>query len=607
MSTESNTPARLDEACRILTVASSLAAAHSFINRLKALSPGSQNDTPTPESEAATIIPWTISNRYYTADVHFSLRVIHALSAAEFDHPQPPPAVIYVWVQGEPYAKHVEELSRLIGEYEPEVALAVQIPRSGSTDGLTEVGEDSADTMQNDSDVDATLMSYRFEYVDATGEMVTRRPRNNNDNAEDGANVDVKEEDEDDLRSGDDIPHLPRVLDALSTIMWPSMKSAKKTNAKPTGLDAKSKREHDAILEELLSHDSGVSPSSLNVNVDAKDAYAEGEGDLLAQMQEIVKASGQQKRSAAACFAANNPPSSMDSPLSPFDFDAASKRLPLQLQTNAASKQRPWLSAQSSWNTFSSSSSTTSLGLGGDGDIIASPTDTEMDTRTPFGTRGPSAAGEERGGKFSLGFEDDFTVFVSAPAVATPDPSNATPSALETPGLNNVPSTSGLGPASARVGYPYRSLGSVSDFGGSDDGREEAPYSNLDDDVYSSGDDGDDDLPTEEEVRETSAKIFGSAGRGDVAGGSVPKVKRDVPAALAIPSDAVEDQDEEEDGQGEGGDGEDVAPFDLEKVLNALQQFKTDIAGMDGEEERRRAAARVALGLVYGLEGGVRN
>ena len=43
------------------------------------------------------------------------------------------------------------------------------------------------------------------------------------------------------------------------------------------------------------------------------------------------------------------------------------------------------------------------------------------------------------------------------------------------------------------------------------------------------------------------------------------------------------------------------AAFDLSRVFSALQGMKDEIAGMEDEDERRRAAARVALGLVYGL------
>ncbi len=36
--------------------------------------------------------------------------------------------------------------------------------------------------------------------------------------------------------------------------------------------------------------------------------------------------------------------------------------------------------------------------------------------------------------------------------------------------------------------------------------------------------------------------------------------------------------------------------------MNALQGMKAEIADMEEESERRKAAARIALGLVYGLE-----
>jgi hypothetical protein len=49
-------------------------------------------------------------------------------------------------------------------------------------------------------------------------------------------------------------------------------------------------------------------------------------------------------------------------------------------------------------------------------------------------------------------------------------------------------------------------------------------------------------------------------------------------------------------------EGSEDAPFDLNRVFSALQGMKEEISLLDDEEERKRAAARVALGLVYGLE-----
>ena len=64
--------------------------------------------------------------------------------------------------------KHVEEIARLmkLREYEPEVALAVRI-RGGA--GTKEIGSGGGggDGGEN-GDIDSMLMSFGFEYVDAT-------------------------------------------------------------------------------------------------------------------------------------------------------------------------------------------------------------------------------------------------------------------------------------------------------------------------------------------------------------------------------------------------------------------------------------------------------
>ena len=59
------------------------------------------DDKLNPHSSDENIFPWTIMNRYYIADVHFAAHVIHAISPMAFDRPHTPPAVIYVWVDGE--------------------------------------------------------------------------------------------------------------------------------------------------------------------------------------------------------------------------------------------------------------------------------------------------------------------------------------------------------------------------------------------------------------------------------------------------------------------------------------------------------------------------
>lgn len=308
--------------------------------------------------------------------------------------------------------------------------------------------------------------------------------------------------------------------------MWPSMKSGHKGSAGGE-FDNKSRRQRDLILEELLHpYGHGTMPLS------AIHRESEDEDDLADDMQEVLRSEERKSKGISDT-------TKIDVPKISTEGDYAGNTL--------------------SWLTINS---------GKTGDGVFSPIDSmslspfDTGSSTPFGIK------DQPTGKFSIGFEDDFTAFVSAPAVNIEEAPDAI--GYRKPQDSPMPSAlrSGtLEPGSASV--RYQSLGS--DFGGSDFGDEEPMYESLDDD----GDSEDDDLPTKEEIRETSGKIFGKV----VAG--TPLVEGD-----------ADDTD---------GD-ERVVPFDLSQVMDALQQFKSDISGMDDEEERRKAAAKVALGLVYGLE-----
>jgi len=161
-----------DPSCRILIISSSLDGALAFIQRIKA-------DDEREHSEPEYKIPWTITNKYYSANVHFAAHTVNEFSA---DLLEGVPAVVFVWTRGEAYRDDVEKLSVDIQEYEPEVSLAVRI------DG---------DDEEENGEIDQFLSSRGFEYVW------------------------VRDDDGDD---DDDVPNFPRVIDALSTVMWPSMK-----------------------------------------------------------------------------------------------------------------------------------------------------------------------------------------------------------------------------------------------------------------------------------------------------------------------------------------------------------------------------------------------
>lgn len=94
-------------------------------------------------------------------------------------------------------------------------------------------------------------------------------------------------------------------------------------------------------------------------------------------------------------------------------------------------------------------------------------------------------------------------------------------------------------------------------------------YSFLDSDYEDDEDDEDEDdleIPSEKDVQETANVLLGLP-RGSAAGTG--------------------------EGQGEH--------VDLNNVFNTVQGYRDQIAKMVDDDERRRTAARVALGLVYGL------
>lgn len=177
--------------------------------------------------------------------------------------------------------------------------------------------------------------------------------------------------------------------------------------------------------------------------------------------------------------------------------------------------------------------------------------------------------------KERLGFEDDFTVFVSAPPSTDPDISTAS---FTADGEETEETKDGV----LSVGTLYTALKSVEDLSLT----EGTPRHDV-------ADDEDEGMPTKDEIRQTAGIIFG-AKASSAAPSEGPLGRKSL--------DLEDDNNDRTDDLGLGDPDADFSSFDLPRVFSALQGMKAEIAAMTDPEEKRRAAAKVALGLVYGLE-----
>ncbi len=219
------------------------------------------------------------------------------------------------------------------------------------------------------------------------------------------------------------------------------------------------------------------------------------------------------------------------------------KTFVMDTERKSQTRERPWVST--SPTTTASTSNLT---------MSPSEMNDEAHSMSPFQMHRPVLGDERQKEELSLRFDDDFTVFVSAPHREAVEEEKT----IHSTGLDFGKIGPPGGGLTAEHGFRYQSLGSVSDFGEDDDIQDDGHYEVLEDG------DLDEDIPTKAEIEDTRRRIFGHSGALD------------------------------EEGQ---------RGFDLEKTFGVLQEYKGEIAGMDNNEERRSTAARVALGMVYGLEG----
>lgn len=120
--------------------------------------------------------------------------------------------------------------------------------------------------------------------------------------------------------------------------------------------------------------------------------------------------------------------------------------------------------------------------------------------------------------------------------------------------------------------------------------------------------DSDPELPSKDEIRAASARIFGPSS-GLLSSSSNPFMGITSSDIRRTQSDTQEASDpatylQLDDDEPTRALDMDGPAFDLSRILNALQEMKEEIALIPDEDERRKAAAKAALGLVYGLEEG---
>lgn len=154
------------------------------------------------------------------------------------------------------------------------------------------------------------------------------------------------------------------------------------------------------------------------------------------------------------------------------------------------------------------------------------------------------------------GFDDDFSDFVSAPAP---------------PSTDSV-SKSLVGEVPPEATY-------------------DQDHNDPEDDLFSR-----DFFPTDQEILMTSHRIFGPL---------LPSQRASSSRAARVEDEGKHDEgeDEDEDGDEDESDALPDVEFDLSKIMGALQGLKEEISGIEDEEAKRKMAAKVAMGLLYGLEG----
>ncbi|QRW20131.1 hypothetical protein RhiXN_09106 [Rhizoctonia solani] len=179
---------------------------------------------PTPNPNDESYIEWTIKNKYYTAPVHLYLHQVSKPPAKPLWPPEADdervPALIFVFRKDEPYRELFLSMKEAYLAHDAEVALAVSLP-TVSTGGAQP--SDSFDSIEE------FFSDQNFEYVDT-------------DDSPDAKGY------SDHLQH--DVRGVPRILEALNMIMWPSMVRTATGGLRRTVVDAGEQGEPPSIAFE---------------------------------------------------------------------------------------------------------------------------------------------------------------------------------------------------------------------------------------------------------------------------------------------------------------------------------------------------------------------
>ncbi|KZV73838.1 hypothetical protein PENSPDRAFT_648596 [Peniophora sp. CONT] len=535
----------MDASHTIVVLAPRDADAHALIARIK------QADAPVNEE----YVPWTISNKYYTADVRFRVVSLAQWTPSVLSGI---PATIFAFQRGEPYAQHVNNIAPHVEAAAPDVVLAV---------GL---GSEPPHPDDPPEGPDAFFADAGFEYAEAAAPAA--------------ASISSTTADED---SEPGVGNLSRVIDALSTIMWPSMQRAAGSNKPPTlgqqiamldegdleGLDA---GELDADLDEEQTLAALMADQPVPLpRAQARATQMAALERWLLENEDLYEREGAEGHDDDASTAAGDDALGQDN-----SYTREQSAFTSELAASLGTSRDPWAPR------FSADA-------------------------TPVAETPPSR-----------GFDDDFSAFVSAPAISVLSESSADPQvpSLSPTASMNIPafSTSPL-PESSSAGFlaPMRtggSLHSLSSFGQDEiiddatgwmalsetgshfgDNSLRADLSELGDESSSHLAPGHSFEPGFSPFRPT--RSLSDPLEDDPLDFGLPPA----PAPAGVASSSIPGV------RGVGAGEADVrdarAAFDLVDVLGALASVREGVQGLDDERARRDAAARFASEFVYGRIG----